>query len=93
MGLENQAFGKGCIAKINFHRNSIYHDPRVHFLLFWVALGPIFITFVALETGSKIDTFSYDFECIPDPESRVGGRRLDGFLGTLNSPGDLRHEI
>ena len=31
LGLENQAFGKGGIAKINFRRNWISHDSRVHF--------------------------------------------------------------
>ena len=31
LGLENQAFGKGGIAKINFRANSISHDSRVHF--------------------------------------------------------------
>ena len=35
------------------------------------------MVFVALETGSKIDEFSFDFGVIPDPESRVvlGGWR------------------
>ena len=31
LGLENQAFGKGGIAKINFCRNWISHDSRVNF--------------------------------------------------------------
>ena len=31
LGLENQAFGKGGIAKISFCRNWISHDSRVHF--------------------------------------------------------------
>ena len=31
LGLENQAFGKGGIAKINFCRNWISHDFRVDF--------------------------------------------------------------
>ena len=38
------------------------------------------MAFVALETGSKIDEFSYDSGVIPDPEPRVGGGRLDVFL-------------
>ena len=29
LGLENQAFGKGCIAKINFCRNWISHNSGV----------------------------------------------------------------
>ena len=39
---------------------------------------------VALETGSKIHEFSCDSGVIPDPENRVGGGRLDYFLGTVN---------
>ena len=31
LGWENQAFGKGSIAKINFRRNWISHDSRVNF--------------------------------------------------------------
>ena len=31
LGLENQAFGKGGIAKINFRRSWITHDSRIHF--------------------------------------------------------------
>ena len=69
LGSQNQAFGKGGIAKINFRRNLIPYDSRVHFSWFWVALGPIFIAFVALETGLEFN----DFGVIPDPESRVGG--------------------
>ena len=58
LGLEKQAFGMEGIAKINFRRNWISYDSRVDFSWFWVALGPIFMAFVALETGSKIDEFS-----------------------------------
>ena len=56
--LEKQAFGIECIAKINFRRNWISCDSRVGSSWFWVALGPLFMAFVALETGSKIDEFS-----------------------------------
>ena len=31
LGLENQAFGKGGIANIDFRRNWISHDSRFHF--------------------------------------------------------------
>ena len=58
LGLQKQAFGKGCIAKINFRRKWISYDSRANFLWFWVALGPMFMAFVALETGLKIDDFS-----------------------------------
>ena len=59
LGLEKKAFGMEGIAKINFCRNWSSHDSRVDFPRFWVALGPIFMAFVALETGSKIDEFSW----------------------------------
>ena len=59
LGSENQAFGKEGIAKINFCRNWISHVSRVNFSWFWVALGPIFMTYVALETGLKFDGFSW----------------------------------
>ena len=56
--LEKQAFGMESIAKINFRRNWISCDSSADFSWFWVALGPIFMAFVALETGSKSDEFS-----------------------------------
>ena len=31
LGLKNQAFGKGGLAKIDFRSNWISHDSRVHF--------------------------------------------------------------
>ena len=58
LGLENQVFGKGGISKINFCRNWISNDSRVDFSGFWVALGPIFMILVGLETGLKFDDFS-----------------------------------
>ena len=58
LGLQKQAFGKGCIAKINFQRSWNSHDFMVLFLCFWVALGPIFLALVGLETGLKFDEFS-----------------------------------
>ena len=61
LDLEKQAFGIEGIAKINFCRNWISYDSRVDFSWFWVALGPIFMAFVALETGSKIDEFAWWF--------------------------------
>ena len=42
LGLENQAFGKGCIAKINFCRNWISRDSRVNFSCFFGGLGTNF---------------------------------------------------
>jgi hypothetical protein len=73
-GLENQAFGKGGIAKINFRINWISYDSRVHFKWFWVALVLIFMTFVALETGSKFDRFSEWFWGHPRSWNLSGGR-------------------
>ena len=61
LGLEKHAFGMEDIAKINFRRNWISCDSRVDFSWFWVALGPIFMAFVALGAGSKIDEFSWWF--------------------------------
>ena len=58
LGLEKHAFGMEGIAKINFRRNWISYDSRVDFSWFRVALGPIFMIFVALETGMKFDEFS-----------------------------------
>jgi len=58
LGLEKHAFGKGGIAKSSFHRNWISLDSSVHFSWFWMSLGPIFMIFVALETGMKFDEFS-----------------------------------
>ena len=58
LGLENQSFGKGGIAKINFCINWISNDSRVFFLCFFVALGPIFMVLVALGNGLKFDDFS-----------------------------------
>ena len=61
-GSEKQAFGVEGIAKIKFRRNWISYDCRVDFSLIWVALGPIFMAFVALETGSKIDRSTIGLE-------------------------------
>ena len=58
MGLQKQGIGMGCMAKIDFRRNWISYDSRVYFSWFWVALGLIFMAFVALETGLKTDGFS-----------------------------------
>ena len=33
LGQQNQAFGKGCIAKINFHRSWTSNDSMAHFIL------------------------------------------------------------
>ena len=51
LGLENQAFDTGIITEINFRRSWISYVTRFHFLWCWVALGPICMTSVALETG------------------------------------------
>ena len=37
-----------------------------------MAVGPIFLTFVALETGLKLMTFQGDSGVIPDPETEPG---------------------
>ena len=58
LGVQKQAFGMDGIAKNNFRRNWISYNSRFDFSSFWVALGPIFMAFVVLETGLKIDGFS-----------------------------------
>ena len=78
-GLQKQAFGIEGIAKINFRRNSISYDSRVEFSWFWVALGAIFMAFVALETGLKIDGFSKGYRI----QSRAGGGGNQGPIGTF----------
>ena len=73
-GLQKQAFGMEGIAKINFRRNSISYDSRVEFSWFWVALGAIFMAFVALETGLKIDRFSGLPGGTPEFRQRTSGK-------------------
>ena len=85
MGLKNQAFGKGRIAKINFRRNWISHDSRVNLLGCWVAFGPIFMIFVALEIDLKVNEFSGDSGVIPDPETEPGGCKLHNSNSNLSS--------
>ena len=95
LGLEKQAFGMEGIAKINFCRNWISYDSRVDFSWFWVALGPIFMAFVALETGSKIDEFSWWFWGHPRSWAPCGWKAMRLFLGNSKqsiSTWDMRHE-
>ena len=79
LGSENQAFGMDGIAKINFRRNWISHVPRVNFSWFWVALGPIFMIFVALEIGLKLDDSSRSSWLHPEPGNPAGGRDRGAF--------------
>ena len=58
LGFENQARGMRDIAKTDPHRNWNPHDFRFHFSGFWVALGPVLMTFAALEAGRKIADFA-----------------------------------
>ena len=62
LGLENQAFGKGGIAKINFRRNWISHESWVHFSGFWVALVPIFMILVASRLARNLITLQGETE-------------------------------
>ena len=55
---KKQAFGVRGLQKPTFHRSWNSVVLRVHFCCFWVALGPILMTFDALETGLKFDEFS-----------------------------------
>ena len=97
LGLEKQAFGMEGIAKINFRRNWISCDSRVEFSQFWVGLGPIFMAFVALETGSKIDEFSWWFWGHPRSWAACGWRAIGSFFGDSKQSRrpekrDMRHE-
>ena len=57
LGLQNQAFGVGSIAKTAFHRCWDCVDFGVIFTWFSMALGPILMTFGGLGAGLK----HYDF--------------------------------
>ena len=97
LGLEKQAFGMEGIAKINFRRNWISCDSRVDFSWFWVALGPLFMAFVVLETGSKIDEFSRWFWGHPRSWAPSGVVVIGWFFGYSKQSRrpetwDMRHE-
>ena len=46
-GFESWSFWKRRIAKINFRRSRKFHDSRIHYSWFWVALGFIFMWILA----------------------------------------------
>ena len=56
LGLGNKHWAKGVLKNTTFRKNRISHDSPVNFS--WVVLGPIFMSFVALETSLKFDDFS-----------------------------------
>ena len=45
LGLKNQAFCKGGIAKVNFRSNWVSHDSRIHFVTILGGLGTNFPDF------------------------------------------------
>ena len=53
------------------HRCRDSVDSRFSFSCFLVALGPVFMTFVTLDSGLKIYDFQCDSGVIPDPESEL----------------------
>ena len=57
--LENQAFGRG-VAKTNLSRKLGFCGFCCRFSYLLMALGPVFVTFDALETGLKFD----EFQCL-----------------------------
>ena len=57
--LKKQAFGVRGVAKTNFAQKLEFCCFEGHFSMFLGALGPIFMTFDALETGLKFDEFSW----------------------------------
>ena len=85
LGLENQKSGKGAIAKIIFRRSCIPHDSRVHFSWFWVCLVPIFMTFVALETGLKFEDSSCWFRGHPRSKAPASLRQICSSPGPSNN--------
>ena len=66
-GSENSTFCNRSLAKVDFRRSWHSHDSRVHFFHDFDSFGPVFMTFVVLETGSKFDDFSKSPWIHPDP--------------------------
>ena len=58
LGLENKHLAREVLRKSTFAAMGFLMIPGSIFHDFWVALGPIFMTFVALETGLESDDFS-----------------------------------
>ena len=71
--MQKQAFGMEGIAKINFQRDWISYESRVNSSCFWVALGLIFMAFVGLEAGLKIDDLSGFPGGTPELRERTSG--------------------
>ena len=71
--MQKQAFGIEGIAKINFQRDWISYESRVNSSCFWVALGFIFMAFVGLEAGLKIDDLSGFPGGTPELRERTSG--------------------
>ena len=71
--MENQAFGKRGIAKINFRRSWISHDDMVHFFMLLGGLTTNFMIFLFLEIGSTILTFRGYLGATSNPEYPLGG--------------------
>ena len=56
---KNKHLAREVLQKSTFAEIGFLVIPVSIFHVFWVALGPIFIAFVALETGLKFDDFSW----------------------------------
>ena len=81
LGLENQAFGKGGIEKINFRRNGISHDSRVHFSWF----------LLPWRVAWNLMTFQRDSGVTPDPATILAGGKCVGSRALVTTiPGSLK---
>ena len=70
---------KQLLAKLEF---SLFYD---HFLWFWMVLGAILMTFVALETGLKLDDFSWWLWCHPRSKAPAWKTLSGWFPGPSNN--------
>ena len=74
LGLENQAFGKRCIAKTIFRRSRKSHDSRVHCSWFWSPWDQFPWLVLPWRLAWNSMTFWGDSGVIPVPETEPGGR-------------------
>jgi len=74
-GSQNKDLMKEVLQKPSFRRSRNSDDFGVVFLCFSEALGAVFLTFAALETGLEIDDFSGGYR-IPHSPGGGGNQRL-----------------
>ena len=77
LGLQNQAFGVGGVAKASFaHMLGLLVDFGVIFTWFSMALGPILMTFGGLEACLKLHDFRWLSGGVPDGRAPCRGGYL-----------------